>query len=266
MKFLVVDDETIALRGLVRTLKRLYPDAEIISSQDPLMASMMFENDVDVAFLDIEMPDMSGIELGMELRAKKENLNIIFVTAFEQYALSAYQFHASGYLTKPTSDQQIIQEMKNLRYPLEQKEEVSSKKLQVKCFGNFEVYYEGAPVHFQRSGSKAIFAYLVDRNGASVSVDELCASFWDDAADLDKKKGNIRTMIKSLRQTLKNYHLEEVLFSRRNSYAINTDLLDCDYYKFLADPDENGQLFRGEYMSQYSWAERTLGNITDMGW
>lgn len=266
MKILVVDDEKIALRGMVRMLTKLYPEAEIVFTQDPEMASLMFDDTVDVAFLDIEMPDMSGIELGMKFVEQKPTLNLIYVTAYLDYAVTAFQLHASGYLTKPTTEQKILNEMKNLRYPLELVSAPTRELLQVHCFGNFEVYYKGTPVHFQRSGSKAILAYLVDRKGASVSVEELCTSFWEDSVDIDKKKGNIRTMIKSLRLTLKNLQLEEVLISRRNSYAVNTSFLDCDYYQFLENPDANSGMFRGEYMSQYSWAERTLGNLTDMIW
>lgn len=266
MKVLVVDDELITLRGLVRSLSRLYPEANIVSSSDPVMAEETFEQDVDVAFLDIEMPEMSGIELASRLLTKKENLNVIFLTAYPDYALAAFRLHASGYLTKPASDTMIRKEMDNLRFPLQHAVEAAPELLQVQCFGNFEVFCKGVPIHFLRSGSKAILAYLIDRRGASVTIEELCASFWEDSVDIERKKTNIRTMIKALRRTLKDYGLEEVMISRRNNYAINTVLLDCDYYRFLDDPKTYGDLFHGEYMSQYSWAERTLGNIIDMGW
>lgn len=266
MKILVVDDEMITLRGFVRSLSKLYPDANIVSFSDPVMAAETFETDTDVAFLDIEMPEMSGIELASILCAKKETLNIIFLTAYPDYALAAFRLHASGYLTKPVSNHMILKEIENLRFPLQQEVEAVPELLQVQCFGNFEVFSKGMPIHFLRSGSKAILAYLIDRRGASVTIEELCASFWEDSVDIERKKVNIRTMIKALRRTLKEYGLEEVMISRRNNYAVNTVLLDCDYYRFLDDPKSYGDLFHGEYMSQYSWAERTLGNIIDMGW
>lgn len=266
MKILVVDDEMIPLRGFIRSLTRLFPKAKILSTQDSLMAEDLFELDVDVAFLDIEMPEMSGIELASRLLEKKPGLNVIFLTAHPDYALAAFRVHASGYLTKPTSDTMILREMENLRYPIVEEEEAIRELLQIQCFGNFEVFCKGTPLHFLRSGSKAVLAYLIDRRGASVTIEELCASFWEDSVDIEKKKTNIRTMIKALRQTLKEYDVEDVLISRRNNYAINPMLLDCDYYRFMDDPAEYGKLFRGEYMSQYSWAERTLGNLIDMGW
>lgn len=263
MKILVVDDENIALRGMVRMLTKVFPDAQIQSFQDPGTTLMLADDDTDIAFLDVEMPEMNGIQLGEKLLEKNRNLNIIYCTAYSDYALDAYQIHASGYLTKPVSEKMLYKELEFLRYPVKLSD---VGKLQVKCFGNFEVFYKGTPIHFSRSGSKAVLAYLVDRKGSSVTIDELCVNFWEDSVDIDKKKSYIRTMIKALRATLEENQMKDVLVSRRNSYAINPSLLDCDYYKYLDDPKANASLFKGEYMSQYSWAERTLGNLSDSMW
>ncbi len=262
MKFLVVDDEKLALRGIIRMLSKVYPSAEIISTQNPVTAQMLFDKDVDVAFLDVEMPGMTGIELGELLLQEKKNLNVIYITAYSDYAVEAYRIHASGYLTKPLDEKQLRKEMENLRYPLEQNNEI----LKVKCFGNFEVFCGGMPVHFSRSSSKEVLAYLIDRRGATVTIDELCSNFWEESTEMEKKKSYMRTMIKSLRKTLEEYGLKDLLVSRRNSYAVNPAYLDCDYYKYLNDAEVYGDLFHGEYMSQYSWAERTLGNLSEIVW
>lgn len=259
MKILVVDDEKIALKRIVRVLSRLYPEADIVSTQDPGTAEMLFDQDVDIAFLDIEMPGMTGIELGKILMSKKKNLNLIYLTAYSEYALEAYHMHASGYLTKPIDEYQLMEEMENLRFLLSRRESV----LTVKCFGNFEAFLSGRPIHFSRSSSKEVLAYLVDRRGSSVTIDEICASFWEDLDEIEKKKSNIRTTIKALRKTLEENDLKDVLISHRNSYAVDPSRIECDYYKYLEGSEEGKKLFQGEYMSQYSWAERTLGNLID---
>lgn len=254
MKLLVVDDEMIALRGMVRLLSGMYPDAQIISASGAQDAIAVFMTDIDVAFLDVELPGMTGIELGQKLLEKKKNLNIIYVTAYSEFALDAYKLHASGYLTKPVDENQIIREMENLRYELQQE----LPKLKIRCFGNFEIFLNGKPAHFSRSRAKEVFAYLVDRKGASVTLEELSEAFWGEESDLEKNKTNLQAMIKSLRKTLDENGMKDVLVCRRNSYAVDTAMVDCDYYRYLKGGGEEQKLFSGEYMSQYHWAKRTL--------
>lgn len=78
------------------------------------------------------------------------NCNIIFVTNHAQYALEAFRIHASGYLLKPVSTQNIRSELQHLRIPLHEK--ISSEKLIIRTFGSFEVFdAEHKPLHFSRS-------------------------------------------------------------------------------------------------------------------
>lgn len=257
MKLLVVDDEMIALRGTVRLLGKLYPDAEIIGASGAQEALSLFGEDIDVAFLDVELPEMNGLELGAQLLEQKKNLNIIYITAYSEYALDAYRIHASGYLTKPIDDKQVTKEMENLRYPITE----AQKKLKVRCFGNFDVFVDGMPIHFPRSRSREVLAYMIDRKGAAVTIEELCSALWNNEGDPDKVKISIQTLIKTLRKTLDENGMADVLVCRRNSYAVNPAMLDCDYYTYLANPEGEKNLFRGEYMSQYKWAKRTLDNM-----
>ena len=113
MKFLLVDDEPLQLKKLIGEVNEAAPGNEVASFNNPLEA-LNFANenlDIDVAFLDIEMPEINGIELAKKLKEIKPTINIIFVTGYSEYALSAYTLHASGYLTKPVNSQQIVAEL-----------------------------------------------------------------------------------------------------------------------------------------------------------
>ncbi len=132
----------------------------------------------------------------------------------------------------------------------------------VRCFGNFEVFYNGEIVHFGRNKSKELFAYLVDRKGASATNSEIRAALWGDrASDDDNQKRYFSQIVFSLRETLKNLGEEDVLIQHRDSYAVMADHIKCDYY--LAEEYDLKALsvFEGEYMSQYEWAEERIGYI-----
>lgn len=257
MKFLLVDDEIISLRNLNKILSRLYPDVDLICADNYKFALEAEIEEVTVAFLDIEMPGMSGIELAERLRQRNEKLNIIFVTAYDDYARDAYRVHASGYLTKPYDSADILREMENLRYPIS----IEKRKLQIRCFGNFEVFVGNQPVHFERKGSKEILAYLIDLRGASASRVEICNAMWQNEEDVERRKTYFRTLIFSLRNTLKAYELEDIFINHRDSYAINRKLIDCDYYRYLRGERDNQSIFRGDYMTQYVWAENTRNQL-----
>ena len=135
MKILLVDDEKLQLLRLEETVKKVLPEAELLSYSNPLKAFEENEKEqIDIAFLDIEMPGLNGIALAKKLKGVNPKINIIFVTAYNNYAMEAMKMHASGYVSKPVSGEKIKEEVEGLRFPVELK---PTKKLQIKCFGNF---------------------------------------------------------------------------------------------------------------------------------
>ena len=112
MKILLVDDESLQLIRLESTVKKIMPDAECFSFSNPKKAYEETENEkLDIAFLDIEMPLISGISLAKKLKKNNPLINIIFVTAYDSYALDAYNIHASGYVMKPVNEEKLKKEL-----------------------------------------------------------------------------------------------------------------------------------------------------------
>ena len=99
MKIILVDDENLQLIRLENEVKKVFiENADISSYLNPIEALKDNKDKlVDIAFLDIEMPGMNGIQLAKELKKVNPLVNIIFVTAYDNYALDAYKIHASGY-------------------------------------------------------------------------------------------------------------------------------------------------------------------------
>lgn len=109
MKILIVDDETLGLSRLKRLLNSLgYENIEEASSANDALEAINKER-FDLAFLDINMPDISGLELAYEIKLLQSDLPIVFQTAYEEHALKAFDIGALGYLVKPYSIEQLKQ-------------------------------------------------------------------------------------------------------------------------------------------------------------
>ena len=246
MKVLLVDDETLQLLRLEQSVKNVIKDVESFSYTNPVLALRENRDEqIDIAFLDIEMPEINGIMLAKKLKKINPKINIIFVTAYNDYALEAMSLHASGYISKPVTEEKVQKEMEALRYPIELR---PTKILQIKCFGNFEVFCDGKPLKFTYSKSKELLAYLVDREGSGINVNELNAVLWE-----EDHKSYLRNLISDIQKTLKSVGAGDVFIKRHNECAIDVNKVDCDAYEYKNNNPDAVRMYRGEYMNQYSW-------------
>ena len=115
----------------------------------------------------------------------------------------------------------------------------------------------GRPLAFKRSKSKELLAYLVDRNGATCTNGEMLAVLWEDKPDTASLHSHLRNLIFDLNHTLDDAGVRGLLVRGRNTLAIDTSRVECDYYNFLRGERMALNAYRGEYMTQYSWAEVT---------
>ncbi len=248
MVVLLADDEKLQLIRLETAVKKVLPSAEILSYENPVKAFEENKNvKIDIAFLDIEMPVLNGLQLAKKLKSINPLLNVVFVTAYSNYAVNAYEMHASGYLLKPVTEERLRIEIDALRYPVDLK---LSKKLYAKCFGNFEVFCDGLPLKFKRSKTKELLAYLIDREGSAINVNELNAVLWED----EDHKSYLRVLIADLKDTLKSVGAEDVFVKRFNEYCVDVSKVDCDAYEYKRNNPAAIRMYRGENMIQYPWA------------
>lgn len=260
MKMIAVDDEKLALEGLLDAIGKVVPDAEVSGFRKTKEAlEYVKQEGCDVAFLDIEMRGMSGLEFAKLLKGVNPQVNVIFTTGYGEYAGDAFGMHASGYVMKPVTPEKIKKELDELRFPIADKNE---KRLCVQAFGNFEVLVDGSPVRFQYTKTKELLAYLVDRNGALCSNREIIAALWED--DDEDGSGHVSYMknIRSdLLSTLEQVGCADVVVRQRGQMGIIPEKMKCDYFDYLKGLEEGVRAFRGEYMTQYSWGEYTLGTL-----
>ena len=251
---IAVDEEILMLGALVKAVDAS-PDIREVNKFSDCDEALDFvkKNPVDIAFLDINMRGMGGLALAENIVAARPNCKIVFCTGYEEYAIPAFKLHASGYLMKPISAEDVQAEINNIK-GVKQRE----KLLTVHCFGNFEVYAKGEKLMFKRLKTKELFAFLVDRKGAGMTAKQICAVLFPDDEDDVKNAAYLRQLVMDLKNTLKSVGAENVLRHETPCYRVDTSLIQCDYLTYL----ETGKPeFLGEYMMQYSWAEDTCAAL-----
>ncbi|MBR5266137.1 MAG: response regulator [Clostridia bacterium] len=254
MKAIAVDDEIYMLETLQEAINES-SDVTLAGAFSSCSAALAFaaENEIDVAFLDINMRGIGGLGLAEKLMELQPRCKIVFCTGYEEYAVSAFQLHASGYLMKPITAQAVQKEIDHIKGV-----KSAEKLLTIKCFGNFEVLYNGEILSFKRKKAKELLAVLIDRNGAGMTIKQICAILFPEDTDDAKNAAYLRQIMLDLKNTLKTVGADEVLKHNTPYYSVDTNLVRCDYLSFL----ESGKpSFRGEYMTQYSWAEETCAML-----
>lgn len=254
MKIIAVDDEKIALDALSSAIKAVVAEDEVISFRYPEDAlEYVKDNFCDIAFLDIEMAGMSGVELADELKRYNSEINIVFCTGYGNYRDKAFELHASGYLMKPITPEKVKRELENLRRPILEK-----KRLKVQTFGNFEVYLDGKPLAFKYRRTKELFAYLVDRVGALCSVGEIMGILFENEGGREDYFQKLR---RDLLTTLEEVGCKNVIVHKRGMLGVVITEIQCDYYDCLNKKKDFATSYLGEYMSQYSFAEYTNAQL-----
>lgn len=255
MKIIAVDDEQPALNVLCRAIREAVTEVPECFRNPMKALDFAKENQVDVAFLDVNMCGMDGLTLAYKLKELQPRANIIFVTGYSEYMSNAFTMHASGYIFKPVKTEDVARELEDLRYPVERKK----KGIWVQTFGNFDIFVDEKPIYFSRTKSKEILAYLIDRKGAGVTKKELAAVIWEDGSYSRSRQNYLHILIAEMMAPLKMAGAEQIVISKRNYYAICPSEFECDYYNYLKWDVQAINSFQGEYMSNYSWAEFTLG-------
>jgi len=258
MKIFVVDDELLMLDMAKQAIKEALPNEEPVCF-DKSSKLLEYCKDVhpDVVFMDVEMPGINGITLAKEIKSIAPFVNIIFITGYSEYSFDAFKLFASGYILKPVSCEDILNVMHNLRYKIE-----SEKSIVIKTFGNFSVFNNGKPVNFRLAKSKELLAYLVDREGSSLSRKEVTAVLFEDDNYSRIIQSDLARAAKWLEDDLINAGINNLFIRDNAKYSVNCDVFSCDLYDYLKG--EKSVKYAGEYMEQYSWGEYRKGYLENI--
>lgn len=227
IRILIVDDESLARKGLQLRLEAL-PDVEILGEcgDGRSALNMVTELKPDLIFLDIQMPGMSGFDVVSNLQQDNMPL-IVFVTAFDQYALEAFDVHAVDYLLKPIDTDRLAGALNRARDHLAQKGAVTDKQrlleLIISITGKSE--HSVSQLLKDHSGFKSYPDRLAIKDGGETTLVEMKDIDWVDAAgDYMCIHENDRTHV--MRITMKE--LEEKLDPARFQRVHRSTIVNLD--------------------------------------
>ncbi len=271
---IVVDDEWAALKRFERIASedaRLVLEGTFLYAEEAL--SFVKERPIDIAFLDIEMPEMNGLELAERLMEVDPYIRIIFITAYNQYALEAFRAHAIGYLLKPLDSDEFKEQVDLLSRRYGKRPGPKAKRtLTVRCFGRFAVFSEEestSVIRWKTAKAEELFALLVHYQGRVRPKENLIDTLWPEL-EPEKSANLFRVTCTYLRSALAEKGFSEILIRELDGYKINTEMIDCDLFRFrlgtrqelLPDTDwlaDLSNLYSGEYLEgkPYDWAAGT---------
>lgn len=240
---IAVDDEIKALERFERLAAKEPRISTIMLFTDPEDAVEYCRNHkTDIAFLDIDMPKIKGLRLAGMLRENNPYIDIVFVTAYDQYALDAFHVHAFDYLLKPigTSDVQNLFDQLDLRRP-QAPVRTPEKILYVQCFGSFLCYTnqdKTSHIRFRTSKTEELFALLLQYNGMAVSKEQLIDKLWPDVVP-EKAANYFRVSCSYLRKALDENGFADIILRDRDNYLLDTDQVDCDMHRFLSNVESD---------------------------
>ncbi|MBO4373897.1 MAG: response regulator [Lachnospiraceae bacterium] len=264
MRVLAVDDDKASIKALQGFLSSLMPDAECFYYDEPLSAlAKARDTEIDIAFLDVKMPELSGLDLAQYLVELNPFVNLIFFSEHTEYAYDAMKLHASGFLKKPGSESDIKNELDSLRFPSSMKR---YKRVFAQTFGDFELFVDGKPVEFKYKKTKEIVAILINNKGAQTTNGEIISSLWEDDGDPEKKLSYLRNLRQDLQNTLSGLKLDGIILKQRGSMAIAKDKIECDLFDWLEKKNDSKYRYAGDYMNQYSWSEYYLAQLDEISY
>ena len=255
MKVILVDDEPLSL-NLFKLECGNMPGFDVVGFFDNPSDALNYaqKNPVDFALLDINMPEMTGIELARRLRMVRPDMVIIFVTAHPEYAVDAIHAKADFVVFKPYEREDILDALERARLLSERQK----KRIRFRTFGHFDMFVDGHLVNFKSAKAKELLALCISRMGGEVTIYEMVETLWSGTGDAGL---GYRTTIKALSDALKDVGAEKLLKRKRSVLYLDPEEFDCDLYDFKAGKISALNAYHGEFMQQYAWARTMAADL-----
>lgn len=277
MKAILVDDEQLALELMGHHLNEIGNINVIGKYLNPLKAKeAILESSVDVVFLDINLPEVTGLELAEILLEHKPNLVIVFVTAYNEYAVEAFELNALDYVVKPVRIDRLKRTVSRVEQLL--KAQVKTIKPKQKTLhvnvgrqlmiGNALGEFE--KVSWRTARARELFLFLLFNHGQFIRKSLLIEQFWPDF-NSDKAYSQLYSTIYLIRKTLLKFgdHFEIKNTTEGYQFTLKDVVIDLKEWerqlenappldtKSITLYEEIMGLYTGAYLLDYDylWAE-----------
>jgi len=241
IKVLLVDDEILNIRYLKSIIDKIEGIEIIGTYTQPLQAiEFLKTNKVDIAFLDIELPDMNGIELALNLQNLQFGIEIVFVTAYSNYAIEAFNLHALHYLLKPIKNEQVVELVEHFkRIQIHTKNTSDSNNPKIIYFDFFKLINSlGEEVKWPTKKTAELCAYFLLHTGQKLPKYKIIEDLWSDI-DEEKASQNFHITLYRLRNIISNEKLTIKIEAIRGS---NEGYI-CISNRIKSDLDEFTEIF-----------------------
>lgn len=290
LRVILVDDEEPVLNLMERLLES-NGNVEIVGkfTRPEEAISRIQTEQVDVVFLDIQMPGMNGIEAAEYLMEAAPEIDIVFVTAYNQYAIEAFELSALDYLLKPPTANRLNKTIKRLlrKWEIRNQEgqkggresgvaEIRDRKKTndeedmklgpgFYCFGHFEWIVNaqtGEAVKWRRLKDRELMAYLVHRRNRFVPKGNILEDLWSGASP-EQATAFLHTCVYDIRKKMNSLGCKEKLEFRDNGYRLELLEMWCDADEFeriadvrivdaknISECEAVAKLYKGNYMEK----------------
>lgn len=277
MKAILIDDENLALTTLEHQLTGI-TDLQIVGKfTDPFLGkAAVAKGDIDLVFLDIHIPEINGIELAERLLECKPELNIIFVTAYDDFAIRAFELNALDYVLKPVRKERLLKTVQRIKQRINDTTDPTlqnTEVLKMTMFQQVLISNGRQPkmkLPWRTKKVQQLFLYLVHRRGQNVSKSEIIDLLWQEF-DPKKAYAQLYTAVYHIRKTLEPIGRHFIIINTSEGYLLTLEdtILDVDEFDSFIQSglslstdtigayEQAISLFKGDYLQNldYVWAE-----------
>lgn len=278
MNAILIDDEKLSLDYLQYQLADM-PELQVIGAYtDPITgAEAILNSDVQIAFLDIEIPELNGIQLAEQLLERKPGLHVVFITAYNSYAIQAFELNALDYILKPASRKRLTKTLSRIKNDRELEKAASSSsaypRLIIRLLQQITFERDGHPLpalRWRTAKTQQLFLYLLHYRDQFVDKAAIMELLWPEL-DTHKASQQLYSAIYYIRKTLAPISQNLTIHSAKEAYILRTEQTKIDVDQFdqfvhnnlaldattIQAYEQFLQLMNGEYLQGYDyvWAE-----------
>ncbi len=265
LRTVVIDDDQLCIDLLTLQIQKYNFFSIVGVYTDPIKALDEIKNlNLQLVFLDIDMPELNGMDLAVSLLDACPGVKIIFVSSYDQYAVSAFYLYALDYLLKPISPDRFSHLADRIS-KLFRLDNFAKPVLNITCMGEFEVRWDTQPpIKWRSKKTRELFALLFQYRNRIILKDQLMENLWPET-DPTKAQHLLHNCVYYIRKTLKANHISQDLIEIDDLYCMKVSgvSIDCDELLGLHGDDFElmdleqlknlESLFRGSYMASTDW-------------
>lgn len=280
MRAVLIDDERPALLQLQRLLAidgRVTVSEGFTSVREGL--DYLGREKADVVFLDIGMPEMNGLEAAEYIQQLDSSTRIVYVTAYSQYALEAFELYALDYVLKPVMPERLTKTVDRIAMVSQQGSQTQTdnqtSQFDIQLFKRLALpeinSLDGKKLKLRTAKAQELLAYLLNLDGEWISKDRILEAVWQ-GYPLDKAATHLHTAVYQIRKLFKDWGANAEVEYAHENYRLKRGRMATDVDKFeelLLQMDkvpvpgrweiakQAVSLYRGSYLEfhDYEWAK-----------